>query len=107
MGMHVHTLRPSWNTPLHPPTGVVHSGSGNDILFNKDTCLIIDGSYCMPPDMPLYAFTASGLDRLVQRYIEIGETISQFEGLDPSITGPEYEFYWCVRGGQGGGVRVF
>lgn len=94
----------SLSSSPHPPpsttlAGVIYSRSGNDILYDPDQCLCVDPVDCEPPDSHLYPYTNYGLDRLVQKYMEYGEAIPKFTGLDPYINGPEYDFYWWVRGG--------
>lgn len=95
-------------SPTHPPSptppaGVVYSGSNTDILFEQGTCLCITPADCKLPDNPLYPYASSGLDRMMQRYIEIGEYLGDMDGMDPSLAGPEFDYFWW---GGGGGALV-
>lgn len=40
---------------------------------------------------------------MVQKYFEIGNAIPHFQYLDPSLSGPEFEYYWNTRPDMTGG----
>lgn len=59
--------------------GVTFSGGmGAYILFDTTDCLCLNQTECKPYTSHLYDYTHHGLDRMLKKYFEIGNTLTQF-----------------------------
>lgn len=58
--------------------GVAYSGQGYYVLYQTTDCLCSSASDCKNASSIVYPFTNHGLDRLVQEYLQLGESIPSF-----------------------------
>lgn len=61
--------------------GVVYSGAGYKLLYETTDCLAQNVTECKKPDNWVYPYTNHGLDRIMQKYFEVGATVPDFQYL--------------------------
>lgn len=59
--------------------GVSQSGSGYKLLYQTTDCLCSTPSDCKNASNWVYPYVSRGLDRIVQKYLEVGRSFPQFQ----------------------------